>query len=239
MAWFVVNRVRRRVPMHDFTFRDLLNRTLIALTLCALAVAACYAWVDRPTAFFVHDHGLNQYRVFKWLTYPPPWMQSWSPLILVLLMFRRAFAPITHHQRVLLVACLSLLVANEFRTSLGDLFGRYWPETWFNDNPSLIGNGTYGFHPFVHGDDLGSFPSGHSARILGFAWVWWLAVPRSRWLCWLACPPMLASLVLMNYHFVGDVVAGSTLGAIVAAYAVKLAGLKPQANLQTIEREAP
>jgi membrane-associated phospholipid phosphatase len=119
-----------------------------------------------------------------------------------------------------------MLVANEFRVSLGDLFGRYWPETWFDNNPSLIGNGTYGFHPFVHGDDLGSFPSGHASRILGFATVWWLAVARSRAVCAVVCPPMLVSLVAMNYHFVGDVVAGATLGAIVAMYAVRLADLR-------------
>ena len=41
----------------------------------------------------------------------------------------------------------------------------------------------------------------------------------------LVCPPMLVSLVAMNYHFVGDVVAGSFVGAIVAAYAVRLAQL--------------
>ena len=72
---------------------------------------------------------------------------------------------------------MSLLVADQFRTSLGDVCGRYWPETWFDNNPSLIGTGTYGFHPFAHGDDIGSFPSGHAARILGFAAVWWMAMP--------------------------------------------------------------
>jgi membrane-associated phospholipid phosphatase len=38
--------------------------------------------------------------------------------------------------------------------------------------------------------------------------------------------PMLLSLVAMNYHFVSDVIAGSVLGALIAAYAVHLAGLK-------------
>ncbi len=55
------------------------------------------------------------------------------------------------------VACISLIVADDFRISLGDVFGRYWPETWTHDNPSLIGTGTYGFHPFQRGDDVGSF----------------------------------------------------------------------------------
>jgi membrane-associated phospholipid phosphatase len=34
---------------------------------------------------------------------------------------------------------------------------------------------------------------------------------------------MLISLVAMNYHFVSDVIAGSVLGGIIAAYAAHLA----------------
>jgi membrane-associated phospholipid phosphatase len=37
---------------------------------------------------------------------------------------------------------------------------------------------------------------------------------------------MLLSLVAMNYHFVSDVIAGSVLGALIAAYAAHLARLK-------------
>jgi membrane-associated phospholipid phosphatase len=37
---------------------------------------------------------------------------------------------------------------------------------------------------------------------------------------------MLVSLVAMNYHFVGDVIAGSILGAIIATYAAYLARLQ-------------
>ena len=195
-----------------------------------VVVVACYFWVDRRVAFYVHDHHVADFRVFKWLTYPPPIVQSWSPLVLALLMVRRAVGPFKRCEYALLVACLSLLVANAFRVSLGDVCGRYWPETWFDHNPSLIGTGTYGFHPFHHGDDIGSFPSGHAARILGFATVWWIAVPRSRVICVAVGLPMLVSLVAMNYHFVSDVIAGATLGGIVGAYAAKLGCGKQRAE---------
>jgi membrane-associated phospholipid phosphatase len=206
-------------------FRALLRRSLIALAVCAVVVAICYVWVDRPVAFYVHDHQMTKIEVFEWLTVPPPIVQSWSPLILALLMIRRAFGPFKRCETTLLVACLSLLVANEFRVGLGELCGRYWPETWFDNNPSLIGTGTYGFRPFQHGDDIGSFPSGHAARILAFAAVWWIANPRSRIVCVVVSLPMLISLVAMNYHFVSDVIAGSTLGGIVGAYAAAIAAV--------------
>ncbi len=216
--------------MKGSNLRPTLLRASTALALAAILVVICYFFVDRPVAFYVHDHGLAKYRVFKWLTYPPPWVQDWSPLALTVLVVRRAWGPFSRSEKALFVALVSLIVADQFRTSLGDVFGRYWPETWHNNNPSLIGNGTYGFHPFQLGDDVGSFPSGHAARILGFAWVWWLAMPRWRPLLVLVCLPMLASLVLMNYHFVGDVVAGSVLGAVVATCAWLLADPSPAAE---------
>jgi membrane-associated phospholipid phosphatase len=201
-------------------FRLLLRRVLVALAACA--VIACYYVVDRPVAFFVHNHKWNTIEVFKWLTYPPPFVQTWSPLVIALVVARRAGGPWRRWQLILLVACVSLVVADQFRESIGDLCGRYWPETWHNDNPSLIGTGAYGFHPFQSGDDTGSFPSGHAARIAAFVGVFWFALPRGRWLYALIALPMLVALVAMNYHFVSDVIAGSVLGAIVGAWAARI-----------------
>jgi membrane-associated phospholipid phosphatase len=214
---------------HQDEYRRLLSRTLIIVTLCIAAVLICYFWIDRPVAFFVYQHRTNTIQIFRWLTYPPPELQNWSALILTVLVVRSASGPFLYWQKVLLVACLSLIVADNFRISLGDVFGRYWPETWTHDNPSLIGTGTYGFHPFQRGDDIGSFPSGHACRILGFAAVWMIAMPRSRTVQIVAivlCAPMLVSLVAMNYHFVSDVIAGSVLGGLVATYAAHLARLE-------------
>jgi membrane-associated phospholipid phosphatase len=210
-------------------YRRLLFRVLIMTVLCIAAALVCYFWIDRPVAFFVYRHHINTIRVFRWLTYPPPEVQNWSALVLAIIMVRRAWGPFLPWQKVLLVACISLIVADDFRISLGDVFGRYWPETWTHDNPSLIDTGAYGFHPFQRGDDIGSFPSGHACRILGFAMVWVIAAPRNRTVQVVAivlCAPMLVSLVAMNYHFVSDVIAGSILGGIVATYAAHLARLQ-------------
>lgn len=208
----------------DRLFAALLRRTLWAVAVVATAVVLCYFFVDRPVAFFVHRHQLDHCEQFRWLTEPPPVVQLWSPLVLAALAVRRAFGPWRRWQHALLLACVSLIVADQARESLGDVCGRYWPETWHDDNPSLIGTGAYGFHPFVTGDDVGSFPSGHAARIAAFFAAFWIAYPRRRWLWFAVAAPMLVALVAMNYHFVGDVIAGSVLGAIVGAYALTIAG---------------
>jgi membrane-associated phospholipid phosphatase len=195
---------------------------LAVLIISIIAVILCYYLIDRPVAFFVHRHEIATVEEFRWLTEPPPLVQSWSPLVLVLLAIRRVFGEWRPWQAALFVACVSLIVADQFRESLGDVCGRYWPETWRNNNPSLIGNGAYGFHPFEVGDDVGSFPSGHAARIVAFFSVVWLMLPRGRWMYAVLAVPMLVALVAMNYHFVSDVIAGSVIGGIVGAFAVAL-----------------
>ena len=208
------------------SFSRALYVTLIAVLVCTGLVVVCYFFVDRPVARLVYDHKLDRFEFLKVLTYPPPWVQAWSPAIIVLLIAVRAFFPLPRFLYAIFLACLSLIIADQFRTSLGDVCGRYWPETWFNNNPSFIGTGAYGFHPFQSGDDVGSFPSGHAARILGFVTVFWLTIPLGRLLYALLALPMLVALVGMNYHFVGDVIAGSFLGGIVGGYAVLLADFK-------------
>ena len=61
---------------NDLNFSRLLRGTLVALFVCAALVLLCYFFVDRPVAFYVHNHGFADDRVLKWLTYLPPLVQT-------------------------------------------------------------------------------------------------------------------------------------------------------------------
>ena len=209
----------------DPNFARLLRKSTVALLLGAALVAICYFFVDRPVAFWVHDHRFPDENLLKWLTYPPPILQAWTPVALVALMIRRAWGPFFRWERVLLTACVSLVLADQFKDTLAYIFGRYWPETWIDNNPSLIQNGAYGFHPFHGGSAYRSFPSGHAARTLAVASIVWITYPGWRWACVLASVAVAIGLVGMDYHFVGDVIAGGFIGAIVGVYATYIAGL--------------
>ena len=204
-------------------FQQLLRNSLAALLVCAALVLLCYWFVDRPVAFYVHERRFADYSVLKWLTYPPPILQAWVPVVLTVLMVRRAWGPFRRWERAVLTACVSLVLADQFRETLAFASGRYWPETWINDNPSLIRDGAYGFHPFHSA--YGSFPSGHTARTLAVAAVVWIAYPKWRWAYGLASVAVASGLVGMDYHFVGDVIAGGFVGGIVGAYAAHYTGL--------------
>src|SRR5438874_11473427 len=124
-------------------YRSLLCGTLIVVALGIGAVLICYFWIDRPVAFFVYDHRINKIQVFRWLTYPPPEVQNWSALALTILMVRRAWGSFLCWQKTLFVACLSLIVADDFRISLADVLARYWLEPWSHDDQSLLRLGTF------------------------------------------------------------------------------------------------
>ena len=204
----------------------LFKKTLIAVFVGALLVVLCYYYVDRPVAFYVHEHGLVNLHFLKDFTYPPPVLQAWTPVVLAALMVRRAFGPLRRWERAVVAACVAMVLADQFRETISYAFGRYWPETWIDDNPSLIRDGAYGFHPFHGGSAYGSFPSGHTARTLAIAAVIWIMYPRGRWVCILGTLAVAVGLIGMDYHFVGDVIAGGFVGGIVGVYTVQYSGLE-------------
>ena len=71
-----------------------------------------------------------------------------------------------------------------------DLFGRTWPATWTNNNPSLLRDRVYGFNCFHSGHGYSSFPSGQTAAVLAVGIV----------------------LTGANFHFLSDVIAGGFVG---------------------------
>jgi membrane-associated phospholipid phosphatase len=202
-------------------FRSLLRRTVVALAACAVLVATAYWLVDRPVALFVHEHQAERPAALHWLAEIAMALNALAPVVVVLAVLKRAWAPLTRLDRTLLAAALSLMVAVAFEYYLKFLFGRYWPATWVDNNPSLIRDGAYGFHPFHFGSAYGSFPSGHTARTFAVLSVVWIAYPRWRWLCVIGCAAVMIGLVGMNYHFVGDTIGGAFLGAVTGSYTAR------------------
>jgi membrane-associated phospholipid phosphatase len=213
-------------PNGTAAFRVLLLRSAGILGGVALLVVSAYFFIDKPVAWFVYHHDLSQCELFKWLTFTPVYIEIAAPWVIVWAAVSRAWRPLTRVEWAFLAAAVNLLITLVFKEHLKFVFGRYWPETFLPDkNPSLIQDGAYGFHFFHGGDAYASFPSGHTARIFAVMSVIWIAYPRWRWLCYLVCASVIVGLVGMNYHFVGDIIAGAALGFITGSYAARFFGL--------------
>ncbi|MBX3412537.1 MAG: phosphatase PAP2 family protein [Pirellulales bacterium] len=202
----------------------------VALVVAAILVTGCYLWVDRPVAWYVHDHGFAQWdrehgNVLKRITNVPDWAEEAAPAVIVVGVLLMLARPDWHCPRAVGTTAIVFLISDQIKEQLKFVFGRTWPDTWIDNNPSLIQNGAYGFHPFTGGIAYSSSPSGHTTVTVAAMSVLWVAYPKLR-VVWVALAVAEgAALVSLNYHFVGDVVGGAFLGAMIGLSAARLARL--------------
>jgi membrane-associated phospholipid phosphatase len=107
------------------------------------------------------------------------------------------------------MACLGVCVALALKSELKLLFGRVPPDAWFWHQSGPLRN----FHLFY----AGSFPSGHMTVLaVLIPFVWGRAAPlRLLWL--LASGAVGGGLVIMEAHFLSDLLAGALLGVTVGS----------------------
>ncbi len=73
----------------------------------------------------------------------------------------------------------------------------------------------YGFLPVSFRADYQSFPSGHAATAASLAAAVAYLRPDLRWLVWGGALPVIASRVIINAHFLGDVAGGTAIAVFV------------------------
>lgn len=196
---------------------------LLTVLSCPILVLLCIAAVDRPAAFLSHEDFAVHRVAFDALTHlvdPIPPLATLGTACAGLAAFLGwRPGPVG---RTLIACCLATLVAIALKDELKYAFGRLWPETWVESNPSLIRDGAYGFFPFHGGRGWFSFPSGHTTVVSAPIAVLWRRLPR--WRPILAIPVVLVVVGLFgaDYHFIGDMVAGLYLGVACGVGALAL-----------------
>jgi membrane-associated phospholipid phosphatase len=117
---------------------------------------------------------------------------------------------------------MSVLLTEIIKSQLKFVFGRTWPETFVQNNPSFIRDGVYGFNFFHGGPGYASFPSGHTAAICALSSVLWIMAPKGRPLYVLAVLAVVVGLLGADYHFLSDIIAGGFVGTSVGWMIVAL-----------------
>jgi len=107
-------------------YRNLLRRSLIRSGFVYSCGYHLLLLVDRSVAFFVYDHHINKIEVFHWLTYPPPEVQKLVGSGVGDLDCSAGVGTIFAMAKGAARRLYQLIVADDFRISLGDVFGRYW-----------------------------------------------------------------------------------------------------------------
>jgi membrane-associated phospholipid phosphatase len=189
------------------------------LALTILAVTISVAWLDKPIAYFVHAV-FGKFEFLGRFTGAPSFFSPLAILVLVVFVARRFALRSFGKPDVVLILCeFSIVLAKMILAPLKFVFGRTWPQY---HEPSLIHDGVYGFNFFHGGIAFESFPSGHVASVCALVGVLWMYYPRFRPLYAGCATAMALPLVVANYHFLSDVIAGGFLGISTALLAVSL-----------------
>ena len=190
-----------------------LRNWCIGLAITALGVVACYFWLDQPIAFFIHRNVTNK-TIFVWLQRLPVAFLLLSSFVLAWCgLWTLIERPFSRVQFVGMACTISFIATNLITNQLKYVFGRTWPETWIENNPSLVQNGVFGFNPFHGGLGFASFPSGHLAGVCAVMAVLWWSYTRFRPI-YIACVAAVAiGLIGANYHFLSDILSAIFVGA--------------------------
>jgi len=192
--------------------RNNLHSFLSGLSLTVVTVAISYFWLDRPLSYLAHNE-FAQWYGFHVMQRTPEFIEIAAAMVFALVAYRVLLRrPLSGLMHTLLLSAISLSVAKMIKDQLKFVFGRTWPETWVQNNPSLIRDGVSGFNFFHGGADYAAFPSGHMTLICAVVAVFWLRIPSYRPLYAVIIAAVAISLIGANYHFFSDVVAGAFIG---------------------------
>ncbi|WP_150468338.1 phosphatase PAP2 family protein [Francisella sp. SYW-9] len=178
-----------------------------------------YFFVDRQIVWFLHDHHSRSYKILEILANDIVfYLRELIPIFYIYFFIKLVIKKTNNLDYKVLLIANAVVIGQILKDFLKGIFGRYWTATFINNNPSLIRDHVYGFNWFHSGSAYGSFPSGHATFILSFSVTAWILFPKLRWLWALLAALVVASQLLMYFHFASDLIAGSMLGTLVGYY---------------------
>lgn len=190
------------------------QRTLLLAVTAPVVIGLAILVLDRPLATWVHEHPWG-HALWTGLTHIPDPLVALATLGLAGAGGAAVFGWRPGPRARILLACgLAVAIALMTKDQLKYVFGRTWPETWIDGNPSWIRDGVFLFQPFHGGRGWASFPSGHCALIAAPAAVLWQAAPAGRWLWAMLVVAVAVGLIGLNHHWLSDTLAGIGVGIL-------------------------
>ncbi|KAI96216.1 PA-phosphatase [Rhodomicrobium udaipurense JA643] len=210
--------------------RACLIRFVAGLGVVAAIVVFGFFFVDRQIAGLLRPQYYGD-PFFVALTYIAKPLAPAAAIILALIATRNYLrgGSLTAREDEMLRLSLAIVVSAALAVQLKILFGRTWPETWVNNNPSWFANGVYGFFPLTDSRGFASFPSGHTTVIAALAGAVWRLWPKLRFVGVIATALVGIGLLGATYHWFSDIVAGAVLGFVTGLAAASIGKTQPDA----------
>ena len=187
----------------------LLKNAAVLLIVGVVLVSLCYFYIDKPLALWINSrHYPVRFSGLKYISYIKAPCLYLTALCYLLFIISQCCGCYQRKGLHALFIANSIFFSHAITDNLKLIFGRLWPNTWENNNLSLIKNNAYGFHFFHSGVANQSFPSGHTTVVVALMAAIWMLYPRLRGLSIMGSIVIVVGLVGMNYHFLGDCVGG-------------------------------
>jgi membrane-associated phospholipid phosphatase len=197
-----------------------LRNWCLAFAVTAIMVGVCIAYVDRPAAEFFEAH-LRNTAAWAWMN------RALAPLdltVAIALLFVLGCVIWTRSGRLLplwtrtpLLCGWAAIWATVATLVFKRIFGRVSPD------PEFVQNHLYGFRLLHSAPHWHSFPSGTAMISVAIVSVLWILQPRWRVPGALIAALLCVAVVITNFHWVGDVIAGTFLGAFIGWLTVRVA----------------
>jgi membrane-associated phospholipid phosphatase len=200
----------------------LLKKIIILTIVTSLLIVCSYFYADKSIVYFFYSLGTRKYHWLYMVQQLPELLLMISALLLITAFILKNRNVQQRLRQFLFLVPVSIWIAAFVKSLLKYVCGRYWPETFENNNPSLLHDGMYGFHPFHAGVSYSSFPSGHAATIFAFATCIWIIYTRLRWVSVLVSLSVSLALLVLYYHFLSDLIAGAYIGILAGIFVNKL-----------------
>lgn len=190
-----------------------LNLVLKPLGITFAAYLICYFMLDKLIATCVFNYIPTDLKPFWQLISLPVNPKAWMIISLIALIYIHWFHGNekkvgTLQSKTVNFIATALLSSGVICESLKILLGRSRPELWLQQN-------IYGLHLLSLNDVFHSTPSGHATIAFVLATAIGLIRPQWRWFVLALATVIAFSRVLLNQHFLSDIILGAYVGWII------------------------
>ena len=172
-----------------------------------LLMIGLFLYVDAPVALFFHRIELGYIQP---LSQGITTLGKARPLIALLILLTLGFRYFLRRRQWEMwgwFLCLTTLIPSVIVVGLKIIFGRARPELLFDE-------GIYGFQWFEYSRPFWSFPSGHTATLMGCMLGAYIIWPKYRWVFLSIGFLVMASRVILLQHYISDVLVSAYLALI-------------------------
>lgn len=198
-----------------------MTRKTIAFGISAVAMVISMLWLDVPVAQWINAHQTSSMKSVGLILEEigrSHWILGYC-VVMIIIAWRSMRSLAHRHLEFFASVAISGIAANVIKV----IACRPRP-------PLLIEHGITDWNLFGFQMDYiwNSFPSGHATTGLAIAISGSTVYPRLRWLFWIVGIAIALGRVMLNAHYLSDIIAGGMLGGVVAYGILRYTPMPPR-----------